>query len=64
MSAHGMFTPDDSLGRLARVAAAIEDEAIRRQLVALGWTPPASPAQPVAEERHAARGFAHPADTD
>lgn len=35
---------DDAVGRLTRSLAATEDDAIRRQLVALGWTPPGTAA--------------------
>ena len=35
-------TLDGAVARVARTYAAAEDDAIRRQLVALGWTPPAA----------------------
>ena len=39
-------TLDSAVARVARTYATTEDDAIRRQLVALGWTPPGTAVQP------------------
>lgn len=47
-------TIDSAIARVTRTYAAAKDDAIRRQLVALGWTPPGDPAAPEASREDVA----------